>query len=103
MNRSPPTHQRPSLRIKQVIVSHKPSSTVYCVLTLFYVPNTVLQSKDLSREGCHSGKCQISWEAVVVHLLCLIQEVSGIEHRMIRLSYKVHQLMSVEVGGNCPP
>jgi len=58
-----------------------------CVLTLLQVPNTVLQSEDMSRKGCHSGKCQISWKAIVVHLLGLIQEVSGIEHRVIGLRY----------------
>ncbi len=59
----------------------------YCVLTLFKVANTVLQAKDMSRKGGDSGKCQISRKAVVVHLLRLIQEVSGIEYRMIGLQH----------------
>jgi hypothetical protein len=45
----------------------------------------MLQSKDMSRKGCNGGKCQVSRKAVVMYLLRLIQEVSGIEHRMIGL------------------
>lgn len=49
----------------------------------------MFQSKDLSRKSCHGGQCQISWKAIIVHLLRLIQEVSGVKNRMIGLKYSL--------------
>jgi hypothetical protein len=45
----------------------------------------MLQPKDLSRKGCRGSECQIRGKAVVVHLLRLVYEVSGIEDRVIGL------------------
>lgn len=59
------------------------SSTARVVLTFFKEPDTVIKPEDSCRRGSHSGQREVVREAVVVRLLGLEKEESGVEYGVV--------------------